>query len=162
MSGFLNLQKVFVSQKILLEGQDFLRKVGETGREGMVLWVGKHEELTFTVTNLVIPKQKGLITADGVCVIIEPDELRILNLELYRHDLRLIAQLHTHPGRAYHSQTDDEYAIARTIGAFSLVIPNFAVRPFALNECATYCLSAKGSWDQLSPAKVNQLIQIKE
>jgi hypothetical protein len=160
MSGFLNLQSVLVPRKVLTEGQDFLRAVGSTGREGMVLWIGTHEGSTFTVTNLVIPKQRGLITADGVCVIVDPDELRKLNLELYRHNLRLIAQVHSHPGRAFHSDTDDEYAIARTIGALSLVIPDFAVRPFSLNDCATYRLSARGSWDHISSNAASRLIQV--
>lgn len=160
MSGFLNIKSVLIPHHVLTEGHDFLRAVGKTGREGMVLWVGKHDDLIFTVTDLVIPKQRGLITADGVCVVVDPDALRKLNLELYRNNLRLIAQIHSHPGRAYHSDTDDEYAIARTIGAFSLVIPDFARRPFSLNESATYRLSAKGSWDHIPSSALKSLIQV--
>lgn len=160
MTGFSTVEVVLVPRQVLDDGQKFLHTVGATGREGMVLWVGRQEGPTFHVTNLVIPHQRGLRTSDGVCVIVDPDELRRLNLELYQHNLRLIAQVHSHPNRAFHSDTDDEYAIARTIGALSLVVPDFASRPFSLSDCATYRLSSRGTWDPLTLGEVSRLIRI--
>lgn len=160
MKGFSGVEVVLVPRQVLDDGQRFLRAAGATGREGMVLWVGRREGPTFEVTNLVIPQQRGIRTRDGVCVVVDSDELRRLNLELYQHGLQLIAQVHSHPRRAFHSSTDDEYAIARTIGALSLVVPDFAVRAFSLDECATYRLSAAGTWDEVPRATVSRLIRV--
>lgn len=38
----------------------------------------------------------------------------------------LLAQIHTHPGRAFHSWTDDRWAISDSAGFFSIVVPCFA------------------------------------
>ncbi len=125
----------------------------------MVLWAGTLADATFQVTQLIVPEQRGLRTADGVCVVVDGDELHKLNVHLFEHQLMLIAQLHSHPGAAYHSETDDNYAVATNIGCFSLVIPDFAVRPFSLEECAVYRLRASGSWDEVDPSQLpNQLV----
>lgn len=138
-----------------------MRLRGHVGAESMVLWVGKLLDNVFSVTNLLIPKQKGIITSDGVCVVIEADELRRINRELYQNSLRLIAQIHSHPGRAYHSNTDDEFAIATTAGSLSLVVPNFAARPFSLHDYATYRLGVDGNWHELNRHEIDDLIVIE-
>jgi hypothetical protein len=61
-------------------------------------------------------------------------ELARLNMYLYRNGLELVAQVHTHPAEYYHSSADDQYAIATTIGCYSIVVPNFAVVNSALSE----------------------------
>ncbi|MBX9460687.1 MAG: hypothetical protein KL785_05895 [Brevundimonas sp.] len=38
-------------------------------------------------------------------------------------------QVHTHPGAAYHSATDDAFPLIHTPGYLSLVIPRFATGP---------------------------------
>lgn len=160
MKGFSGVEIVLVPRQVLDDGQSFLRAAGATGREGMLLWVGRRDGPTFEVTNLFIPQQRGIRTQDGVCVVVDPDALRRLNLEMYQQGLQLIAQVHSHPGRAFHSSMDDEFAIARTIGALSLVVPDFAVRPFSLEECATYRLSGLGTWDEVPRSMVRRLIRV--
>ncbi|HEX7889450.1 MAG TPA: hypothetical protein VF522_08835 [Ramlibacter sp.] len=141
--------EIQVPGKVLLDGYEFMRSAGKVKLEGMVLWAGVQAGQGFTVTELIVPKQKGLRTPDGVCAIVEGDELRRLNMYLYRNSLELIAQVHTHPTEAYHSTTDDQYAIATTIGSFSIVVPNFAVIDYALSECAVYRLDANGIWNEV-------------
>lgn len=159
-AGFLGVNILIVPQSVIVDGQKFMRTVGASGREGLVLWVGRREGTTFVVSEVVIPEQRGIRTMDGVCVIIEGPVLARLNADLYKRQLQLIAQVHSHPGSAYHSATDDDYAIATKIGCLSLVVPNFAVRPFSLAECAVYRLSASGKWFELSSREVSQLIFI--
>lgn len=158
MIGFQDLKNLFVPQLVVQNGQKFLRAAGATGREGLVLWVGRKENSTFFVTDLVIPEQRGIRTADGVCVVIEGSAIARLNADLYKRQLQLIAQVHSHPGAAFHSATDDEYAIATKIGCLSLVVPNFATRPFFLGDCAVYKLSTTGKWRELSINEASRLI----
>lgn len=160
MTGFLGIEVVVVPQLVIQDGHQFLRAAGATGREGLVLWIGQKNGETFSVTELVIPEQRGIRTNDGVCVIIEGNALARLNADLYRRQLQLIAQVHSHPRAAYHSSTDDEYAIATKVGCLSLVVPNFATLSFSLAECAAYRLSADGEWVELSIGETSQLIHI--
>jgi hypothetical protein len=127
----------------------------------MVLWAGRQDGQTFHVTDLIVPRQKGLRTKDGVCVVVDGDELHRLNIHLFETDLRLIAQIHSHPTEAYHSETDDRYAVATTIGSFSLVVPDFAIRPFTLTECAIYRLKASGEWSPVDETQLPNKLMIK-
>jgi hypothetical protein len=158
--GYSNIDTVLVPRSVVDDGQRFLRQAGATGNEGMVLWVGKRDGSVFTVSDLVVPQQRGIRTAGGVCVVIDGAELQRLNLDLYKSGHQLIAQLHSHPTHAYHSAMDDEYAIARIVGSFSLVIPDFAVRPFALGDCAIYRLNANGHWLEMPGDVVDRTIKI--
>lgn len=139
-----------------------MRKVGRDGFEGLGLWAGRQSGDVFTVEEAVIPAQKHIRTEDGVCVITEAQELHRLNVWLYRKKLSLIAQIHSHPGRAYHSSTDDQYAVATTVGCFSLVMPDFATGPFAIDRLASYRLDASGAWRGISTSQAVRMITIVE
>lgn len=161
MTGFLNIRKILLPRAATTETQKFLRATGQRGNEGLVLWCGKATGESFEVTNILIPRQQGVRNADGVCAYVHGNELHRINMELYESGLRLIAQVHSHPTEAYHSDTDDEYAIVNTVGSLSLVVPDFAKRDFSLRECAVYRLSAKGAWEDLSSSEVEMLIEIQ-
>ncbi|WP_316173353.1 MULTISPECIES: Mov34/MPN/PAD-1 family protein [unclassified Bradyrhizobium] len=139
-----------------------MRKVGRQGFEGLALWAGTQTGEIFTVQEAVIPAQKHIRTEDGVCVITEAQELHRLNVWLYRRKLSLIAQIHSHPGRAYHSSTDNKYAVATTVGCFSLVMPDFAVGPFTIDRLASYRLDASGAWRGISASQAVRMITIVE
>jgi hypothetical protein len=159
MNNFSAITKVVVSLSVVERGQGVLRLAGNAGLEGMVLWAGTATDATFHATELLVPKQRGIKTKDGVCVVVDGDELHRLNVHLHETGLRLIAQVHSHPGRAYHSNTDDQFAVATTIGNFSLVVPDFAVRPFSLRECAIYRLTSKGAWNEVDESLFpNQIV----
>lgn len=160
MTGFADIDSVVVPRTITDSGQEFLRFAGSNGNEGMILWIGKRHGRNFFVSDLVVPNQRGVQTPDGVCVVVDGPELHRINLDLYRTGRQLIGQLHSHPTHAYHSDMDDEFAIARRIGALSLVIPDFARRPFSLDECAVYRLDAAGHWKDICGAQARQLIRI--
>jgi hypothetical protein len=158
--GFLDLDRVLVPWSLALAANDHLRTVGRRGCEGFALWAGRREGDEFRVVETVIPAQQGLRSPNGVCVTVDREELFRLNVYLYERGLTLIAQLHSHPGQAYHSETDDTFPIATTAGAFSLVIPDFAVQPFTLNNCATYRLIPGRGWVEIDPLVVRDLIHL--
>jgi proteasome lid subunit RPN8/RPN11 len=161
MSSLEGIAQVAVPKEVTEKTQLFLRQVGRSGKEGMVLWVGTQEGARFQVTTPLIPRQRGISTKDGVCVIVDSDEMHRINKELFESGLRLIAQVHSHPTDAYHSDTDDEFAIANTIGCLSLVVPDFASRDFDLSDCAVYRLDRTGSWREVEPAQLKALLVIE-
>lgn len=58
-------------------------------------------------------------------------------------------QVHTHPGRAFHSPTDDAWPVVSQAGFISLVIPNFAQGEQSLADAWVGRLNADGVWCQL-------------
>jgi hypothetical protein len=162
MRGFADIDRIVVPAARVREAQAHLRRVGEQGAEGFALWAGAQHSTTFLVRATCIPAQEALRFEKGLCVRVDGPELHRINMWLYEQGLTLIAQLHSHPGVAYHSTTDDAYPIATTVGSLSIVIPDFARSPFSIVRCAVYRLSVDGQWNKLSTDAVRRLIHIKE
>lgn len=160
MSGLLDVSSVQVPRPLALEAHAHLRDVGRRGLEGFALWAGTREGEIFRVERTLIPAQTGERTPRGVSVRIGPEELHRINVWLYQNKMSLIAQLHSHPTDAYHSETDDEFAVATAAGSLSLVVPDFAARPFSLESCAVYRLTPEGRWCMLSVVEYSRLITI--
>jgi hypothetical protein len=162
MSGLQHIGRIVISEAATTETQRFLRLVGQRGHEGLVLWCGRESQPTvFEISHILVPRQRAVKTPDGVCAIVEGDELHRINMELYESGLRLIAQVHSHPTDAFHSDTDDDYAIVNTVGCLSLVVPDFAVRDFALRDCAIYRLEPTGRWAEMTSDDAERLIEIR-
>lgn len=162
MSGLADVRTVSVPRTAVATLHDHLRKVGCHGHEGMGLWVGVRQDGHFTVRDAVIPAQRHIRTAEGVCVVMDADELHRLNVWLFKNRLTLLAQIHSHPGRAYHSKMDDETSVATAVGCLSLVVPDFAAAPFDLGRTAAYRLDAEGRWIELKRPDLMRLITITD
>lgn len=107
-----------------------------------------------------MPKQHHIRNASGVGVCVDGDELHKLNVWLSGTGLRILAQIHSHPTNAYHSTTDDDFAIATAAGSLSLVIPDFASQPFDLKRTAVYRLNTRGEWFEVKSSEVSRLISV--
>jgi hypothetical protein len=162
MTRLVDVAKVLVKRRDAQRVLTHLRDVGREGYEGLGLWAGRQTGSVFQVDQAIIPAQRHIRTADGVCVITGAEELHRINVWLYRNDLTLIAQIHSHPGRAYHSSTDDEFAVATTVGCFSLVVPDFATGLFEIDRLASYRLDASGAWRELLPSRAARTIVIED
>jgi proteasome lid subunit RPN8/RPN11 len=160
MTGFLGIRTFVIADAVAQKGQAHLRAAGRRGLEGFVLWAGRAEVDVFRVTEAIVPEQTGHRTEHGVYVQVDGPALHRLNVYLYESGLRLCAQVHSHPGEAYHSETDDAFAIATAIGSLSVVVPDFARGPFQLARSAVYRLLSRG-WTALSASEVAQLIRVE-
>jgi proteasome lid subunit RPN8/RPN11 len=58
-------------------------------------------------------------------------------------------QVHTHPGAAYHSATDDAFPILSTPDFLSLVIPRFAQGGATFDGAFLARLGADGTWREV-------------
>ncbi|WP_432885209.1 hypothetical protein ACQPYH_00985 [Kribbella sp. CA-245084] len=70
-------------------------------------------------------------------------------LGLRRDYRRVLAQVHTHPGPANHSEIDDQFAIAPELGFLSLVIPNFATGLVTLRGAHLVEMGPTGLWREV-------------
>lgn len=66
-----------------------------------------------------------------------------------RLDLQVIAQVHTHPGDAYHSDGDEDGANIGFDGFVSVVIPDYGGRLPSLEGSAIYHFNRTGGWTLL-------------
>jgi hypothetical protein len=122
----LQVSTIVVPQRLVKDSELALRRAGAEGYELFALWSGNAHESQFTVKHLHVPAQRSYRTEDGLCVIVEGDELHRLNVWLFEHQEAVGVQMHAHPAGAYHSETDDEFPIAASLGAYSIVLPEFA------------------------------------
>jgi proteasome lid subunit RPN8/RPN11 len=67
-------------------------------------------------------------------------------------DETYVARVHSHPGAAYHSTTDDRNPALRHEGALSIVVPYFGLglRTNTLRRCAVFVRRAR-HWVELAP-----------
>jgi hypothetical protein len=125
---------------------DLLRRGGRQGEERVALWLsGAAARIPAPVVEVYEPNQ----IAEVDYFRLPPDSMRSLMRHLTETRRRIIAQIHTHPGRAYHSDVDAEWAIVRHVGALSLVLPRFAKTTTTANfleQVMTYEYSVEGRW----------------
>lgn len=131
---------------VLERSFEHLRRCGEAKRECVVLWASSLSR-TDRVEEVVHPRHRA--SAGGY----EIDPLWISEfwLELAEHRQTVRAQIHTHPGTAYHSSTDDDFALVHTPGYLSLVVPDFARGPIGLDGCFLAIRGADGAWIPRDP-----------
>lgn len=101
-----------------------LRTVGAGVREAVVLWQGRVlDPVTAEFTKLHVPRQ---VTGPLHFNVPLADRLKLLTA-VSADDELILAQVHTHPRFAFHSEADDRLAITKHLGAVSIVVPFFAL-----------------------------------
>lgn len=155
------VRRVNINPAVVEETLKVLRQFGTRNCEGLVLWVGEVKETTARVTVAIVPAQKAIKSEDGVGYFVDSTTLFDLNRTLASTGLRLIAQVHSHPREAYHSETDDRYAIVTSNGGLSLVVPNFGQAPSDPALWAIYQLR-DGAWCEIDPDQAKSLVRVGE
>jgi hypothetical protein len=69
------------------------------------------------------------------------------------------AQMHTHPGPAYHSPRDNDFALVSTPGYLSIVLPNFAQGPVNLNGAFIAERTPEGGWASVQPSDYVEILR---
>lgn len=147
-----------IEQTVLRRTRDLLAKPGRNEREALALWAGSpRSETTFRISTALFPQQK----ATPLDVYVPPVGAQEVFDRLANEDLVLAGQVHTHPGEAFHSYTDDAFPLATQVGSLSVVVPNFAAGPLQdLSECAVYRLGEDGWGGPIADLELNELVQV--
>ena len=130
-----------VPRRILDETFAHFRGCGRGRRECQVLWVSSWVA-PGTITNVVHPEHLAHVGG------FELND-RWLNefwFALAKENVGIRVQVHTHPGEAFHSPTDDAFPIIHTSGFLSLVIPNFALGTIGFENAYLTEIQADGRW----------------
>jgi len=161
MIGYTGIETIEINQTQLEYAFKFLRYAGTKGVEGVALFAGITLDTVFHVKETIIPEQKSYILEQGLMYAVDSNEMHRLNLELYKNEMQLIAQIHSHPGLAYHSEADNRYPIVDTYGGISIVVPNFATGEVSLKEAAVFRLALDKTWNKLSDKEVDSLFKVR-
>lgn len=132
---------------------------GQRSVEVLVLWLGKRDGDSAIVHEAHIPLQHAAIDQFYV----PPDAMKAVMQRLRERRLHICAQVHSHPGRAYHSEADDTWAIPQHVGAGSFVVPTFGrgvTTANFLTACAVYALTETNGWAAVQAADVPHFVRI--
>jgi hypothetical protein len=145
--------------KIVESTLDSLRAAGVGGTERGVYWLAGRGDPQ-KVVEVYVPLQE----ATRVLFWISPHAMKTFMSHLRQYRLMAVAQVHSHPGVAFHSTTDDRCSLLGHAGALSVVVPFFAkkVTPTTfVAKCSYFCLSDSGSWVAASRSTVRENLQIE-
>jgi hypothetical protein len=161
-AGLTEVERFTVTEDVIAGTLGVLREAGREGYEAFVLWGGKLNDAgtTLDFTSAVRPWQRAQKTPDGLLVTVPSKALFQVNKLLYERGEILAAQVHSHPGPAFHSSTDDAYPLVTLAGALSAVVPDFARAGRAgFRRWVWYRLVSVGRWAQVDP---RNLVEVRE
>lgn len=145
------IRKVYVPSDILKETENCLKLHGLHGNEGMAFWSGYLlHQCDAWIRHCIYPQQE----TSPVGVEVSLDEIQKINRMLSAREEFLFAQVHSHPGQAFHSSIDDNYPITFKPGFFSIVIPFFCKDHLEFPKCKIWKYKGFGEWRKLNPGEV--------
>ena len=145
--GLHSVKQLRIPRAIIAETELHLQRHALVSEEGMVIWSGVVEKDARIVRTCLHPRQR--CTVVGVDVPIE--ESQRINEVLNERGETLLAQVHSHPGGVFHSNTDNNFAVTFTLGFVSIVVPFFGRQGlYDLCRCGVWVHEGYGKWRRLS------------
>ena len=127
------------------------------------------DQLNRLFRNLDMNKENGLVAQDSHSLTAYQkrfyksvkDKLKVNAVYFLRSNGEfLFAQVHSHPGIAFHSDDDCNEAISYKKGFISIVVPDYGQNMNGLDVCAIFEYVGNGIWDELSTKIVNERFTI--
>ena len=106
----------------------------EQGHEGIAYLLGQSDGTNTLAVAAIRPHAK---TTRGSFAVASPAMARVVRSAV-DCGLQLVGQVHTHPGRAYHSGGDEDGARIAYTGYVSIVLPDYGRRLPRLDGAAAY------------------------
>jgi len=122
-----------------------LEKANRSRHEGVCFLLGRTDGRTALCLQAVQPKA---VTTEGSFHVPASEMAKIVRLAT---DLKLqiVAQVHTHPGEAYHSDGDEDGANIRFEGFISIVVPNYGTALPSFEGSAIYIFTTEKKWKMI-------------
>ena len=110
---------------------------------------GRNECIVYVTAQLDSPRAADAFihphhASTPVSTTVDAAELNRVWDELRETGRRIVMQIHSHPGSAFHSSTDDNFPIIHSVGFLSLVLPSFGNRGLDGAYLAVY--EGGGKW----------------
>lgn len=140
-------------EALLQESFGQLRACGAGCRECQILWISPWAD-----PQRLMAMAHPLHSASAVGFVVEDGWLNRFWLELADRKLGVRCQVHTHPGAAYHSATDDAFPLIRVPGFLSLVIPRFAQGPVGFRDAYLTQVQQDSTWRELDIKTILEIV----
>lgn len=121
----------------------------QIGHEGVAYLLGRTDGVVTIAVAVFAPTAR---TSFGG-FFVEPRAMATCTQLAAKHELQIVAQVHTHPRQAFHSDGDVEGAKIRYPGYASVVLPDYGAALPSLAGAAAY-LWHQDSWKTLAPRDV--------
>lgn len=156
-----HVQRIWISANAWRQVTDHLRDQGRRGQEGYAVLAGtvSRDGTAYATSALLTGHQGGHWTATYG----QPSvaELAAIGRQLHQAGMVLLAQVHSHPGAAFHSATDNGGAASTRRGFLSIVVPNFGMNTFDdFNGCKVYEYQGNGRWREWRPAEMRNRLSV--
>lgn len=146
---------VYVPRPVLKKTAKHLRRYGEQHCEGLLFWSGVQTAGgDIFVTTCIYPSitscSPGHASMDAIPGAEVVSETR-------SRGLIVLAQVHSHPGSAFHSSTDNCNPFVFSEGFFSIVVPHFGkwgMEP--LWKCRVYRYGRDEKWNELGKEDIQR------
>lgn len=153
------LERVFVPSLIVDHTELVLRQAGTFGHEGFAVWAGTLAGGDGYVSSLVIPRASTGPAHGEISAGTTADTLAALD----ERDLVPLLQLHTHPRRAFLSETDAIRPLVAVPGFVSVVIPSFGYVDLAdVSFWSAHEFLGRRGWRELTPDECKQRFVIDD
>lgn len=154
--GLIQASTFAVSAAIVAETVGVIQEAGLHGYEAFVIWGGRWASSdAIEVTSAYLPTQTPHQSPEGLAVTLDGDALFEANMSMFHRGEILVAQVHSHPTNAFHSDLDDAMPIVTMRGALSGVVPHFgADGSIGFASWAWYRLIEPGRFDMAAPGTV--------
>jgi hypothetical protein len=134
---------------IVERSQRVLKAASENGGEAFAVWVGEISGSGAIVFDVwALPAESAELHAR-----VSFREVLSLSDQVAKRSWFVLAQLHTHPGAAFHSDTDDRFPISNQSGFISIVVPGSGRREAGVGW-AWFELLGQGTWRELDASEV--------
>lgn len=134
----------YVPRRLFEETFDCFQRCGRGLRECQALWLSAWDDET-RISRVVHPMHAAGLGHFQL----DDGWLTRFWLQLADWKAGVRIQVHTHPGEAFHSPTDDEYPIIHSVGFYSLVIPNYGLGPADLSDAFLVRRAEDGLWHEV-------------
>lgn len=158
--GLQHIETIYFPREFVEDIYKELQESGAKGYERLALCAGKKIGKEFHVSHILYPQQYLRKSFLGVSFHVEGEELERIGNWLYKNQKSLIAQVHSHPTEAYHSEADDNNAIITKSGGISIVVPDFGNSDVYFENSAFYRLYPETGWTELSVQQVSTLLKL--
>src|SRR5437867_94166 len=101
----------------VLRTQELLRERGRSRCEGYVVWVGKQGDPAVVREVWPVSARGGQAHAA-----VSFEDVLALGERVHKAGWFILAQVHSHPGGAFHSAIDDRHPVSHQVGFVSIVV----------------------------------------
>lgn len=148
--------RLIIPHSVLDDARRFFEDAGSRGCEGTGMLAGTQDGEQQLVNRFVAPDQRA---SNGAGCWVEVTDSGKLELVTSLHPgERWLARIHSHPGEAFHSATDDDNSVLTSDGSWSIVVPFFGLGLRRGIEACAIHHREHGRWRRLHKTELSSWI----